>query len=329
MDTAKKIDAAIDTLLLNFVSTKSAALCAELVPVAVSGLTITWIMIGIHIADGTHAHPVREVIRQQLRISWIVILALSVGMYQSLVVGSLDAIGVAAIKTISGVSSFAAMLDNMAEPFDILGSQLWSKATVGFIPHAALLFAAAIVSLAQALLFAVGLGFYLLAKVTLALIMAVGPIFLLCAIWPATVKYTENWLGQALNYVFLKVLICATVTMLTSFASQYANHISNNLETINIIQAACALLICSVTLAIIILFHPQLSSALFGGASIAGIGRAVAYLLLRIASLSLPKKSTPAPPANTVSPGSPAGPAPATGPSAPLYQRNTMSRVQQ
>jgi type IV secretion system protein VirB6 len=325
MGTAQNIDVYIDELLLNFVNGKSAALCSALVPVAVAGLSIYWIQAGLNIADGSCAHPVRELLRRLMRISWIAAMSMSVGVYQMLVVGSIDALGAGLIEAISGVSSFAALLDNLAEPFEILGSQLWSKATVGILPNAALLFAAAVVSIAQSLLFSVGIGFYLLAKVSLALIMAVGPVFLLCAMWTPTMKYAENWLGQALNYMFLKVLICVTVTMLTSFVSQYAQHISNNLDAINILQAACALLLSSIALVIIMLFHPQLASALFGGASVAGAGRAALYGLLYL--LSRPNK----PPAgagsnNNVSPG-PSARRTTGSDVTPLYQRNTLARL--
>lgn len=328
MDTAQNIDVFVDQLLQTFISEKNAAMCSALTPIAVSGLSIYWLTIGVRIADGTYPYVLREVIWKQFRISWILALALSAGIYQLLVADSLDAVGVAFIETIAGSTSFPALLDRMAEPFDILGSQLWSKATVGVLPHAALLFAAALVSLAETALFSVGLGFYLLAKVSLSLVLAVGPAFILCAIWPSTMKYTESWLGQALNYMFLKVLICVTVSMLTSFVSQYAQHISTNLDTINILQAAVALLFCTIALVIIMLFHPQLANALFGGAAIAGAGRAIAYLLLNVFRLTGGgRPSTKLPPNNTVTAASRTSSSSTGGRAAPLYQRNAIDRL--
>jgi type IV secretion system protein VirB6 len=289
--TAQNIDNAIDLLLLHFVAEKSAAICSMLIPVAISGITTYLILIGYSIGRGTYPDPAKEALWKIMRISFVAGISLSVGTYQTLIVGGLESIGGAIIETIAGVSTFAAVIDNMAAPYLELGQKIWSEATTGMWPHVGLLFAAAVVSCSQLVLFSIGLGYYLLAKVALALIMAIGPCFLLCAIWPSTSKYAENWLGQAMNYIFLKVLISTTVVMLTCFASQYAEHISTEIDEVNIIEAACSLMLTSIALAIVVIFHPQLASALFGGASVSGIGRALMHLLIH--SLSKKKTSNP------------------------------------
>ncbi len=291
MQTAQNIDSAIELLLTHFVSEKSAAICSMLVSVAISGITIYLILIGYSIARGLYPEPAKEVLWKIMRMSFIIGVSLSVGTYQTLIVDGLDSVGGAIIEAVAGVKTFAALLDDMAEPFAELGQKFWSEATTGILPHLGLLFAAAIVSVSQSLLFSIGLGLYLLAKVSLALTMAIGPCFILCAIWPGTAKYAESWLGQTLNYIFLKVLASTSVVMLTSFASQFAEHIALEVDALNVIRASCALLISCIALVIVIIFHPQLASALFGGASVSGIGRAVMHLLIH----SLSKKKTPNP----------------------------------
>lgn len=327
MGIAQDIDAAINLMLNNFVITKSEAVCAMLTPIALSALSIYWMLTGLAIAQGRHPQPMKEIIAKLFLASWVTALALSTGTYQLLVVGGLDAIGGAFIEAMSGKTTFAELMDNLADPFVILGSKLWSEATVGIVPRVALIFAAALCSLAQSILFSVGLGFYLLAKVSVALTFAVGPGFIFCAISPLTQKYAETWLGQTLNYIFLKVFVCVSVIMLTSFASQFAEHITSHLDTINIIEASCGLLLISIALVIVIAFHPQLASALFGGASVAGVGRAISFSLLQWLTQTVPSgsgtqkntvrrvPSTPAKPVNTVR-------------QAPLYQRKAVNSLQ-
>jgi type IV secretion system protein VirB6 len=199
--------------------------------------------------------------------------------------------------------------------------------------------AAAIVAIAEFLMVAIGLGFFLLAKVALALVLAIGPVYILCAIWPSTEKYTESWIGQALNYVVLKVLVAVCILMLTDFASKFAAHINENPDAINVLRATMSLLICCGALAVVMLNLPQLSSALAGGASIAGIGRTIGRAFLDTMNKSGrsgrgPKPATgpeSGPPKQTDfkkrqrEQGMPRDRPPAN--IAPLYRRNTIQQI--
>ncbi|WP_373987802.1 type IV secretion system protein [Duganella sp. BuS-21] len=273
MGIAQELDAAADLLLNNYIVDKSTAVCSILTPIALCALTIHFIQVGLSIARGQSHEPVKDELFRLQRTSFILMMALSAGIYQMYIVASFEGIGVAFIFAVSGKTGFAAQLDNLAEPFAALGDSLWSQATTGVFPHVGLLFAAAIVALTQIFLFSIGIGFYLLAKISVTLTMAVGPAFILCAIWPSTQKYAENWVGQTLNFVFLKVLVTCAIVMLTSFASQFAESMPKTVDAINVARSSCALLIACIALAIVMLSLPRLSSALFGGASVAGIGR--------------------------------------------------------
>lgn len=327
MGLAKQLDAAIDLLLSDFVTSKSAMICSALVPIALAGVTIYLILIGFSVARGDSDGYFRTTLWKVFRISVILGIALNVGEYQTFVINGLDSLGAGILEAMSGMTSLAEQLDDAVRPFYELGQQFWSDATTGFWPNFALLFAAALVSIAQTFLFSVALGFYILAKVALALTLAIGPIFILCAIWPSTQNYAENWLGQTLNYILLKVLVSASIVMLTSFASQFAAHIAATKDTANVVNASAALLICCVVLAIVILRHPELATALVGGASISGIGRTIVRTLLRTLQPSSPKE----PKANTNAINRIVGTQNSTKnsirPPTPLYHRHTLEQL--
>lgn len=329
MGIGTEVEAAIDLLLTNFVSSKSAALCAALVPIALTGATIYLLVMGFAIMRGEANDSLHTFLWKSFKMAFIAGLALSAGEYQASIVDGITGIQGAFIQSMSGLSSIGALVDNMAKPFDDLGQQLWSQATTGFWPNFSLLGAAALVAVAEAFLFVVGLGFYLLAKVALALVFAVGPAYILCAMWPATQKYTESWIGQALNYIVLNVLVGASIAMLTDFASQFANHIAQTQDTVNVIKATMALLLCSGALAVVMLNLPQLAGALSGGASISGIGRAIGRALMDMGKGG--KKDEPKPGGGDITPGRDTDPArrPQTGreQSQPLYQRHTIDNI--
>lgn len=275
MGIATEVETAINTLLNSFVSTKSAAICSALIPIALTGVTIYIITMGWAIMRGEAQDSFHTAIGKLFKIAIISGIALSTGAFQSIVINGIEGIQDLFISAFGNAHTIGGLIDNMAQPYDELGQQLWSEAVTGVMPIFSLIAAACLVALAQAFLFIIGLGMYLLAKVALALVLAVGPAFILCAIFPATQRFTESWLGQALTFVLLNVLIGGSIAMLTSFASQFAAHIQANVGNTAIIKDTVALLIVSVSLGVVMLNLNMIASALSGGTSISGIGREV------------------------------------------------------
>jgi type IV secretion system protein VirB6 len=327
MGIGVQVEDAIDLLLGTFVSAKSAAISSALVPLALSGVTVSLLFTARAVLAGELREPLLDVMWRIATISFIVSLALGVGTYQTGVVDTTNEIERGMIATLSGATSIGMLIDDLARPYSDLGQQLWNRAVTGFWPNFGLLAAAAGVAIIQVALFAVGLGLYLLAKVGLALVLAIGPAFILCAIWNATQKYAESWLGQALNFVVLKVLIALSIQMLNEFASEFAAHIDAGMDAINLIKAVIALFCCGAALFVVMLNLPMLASALAGGGSISGIGRTIAHAMLYRA---LRQRSTPIAPRGG---GSIQGQANRTNqsndlaPRAPLFQRNTMDHI--
>lgn len=327
MGIGVEVENALDYLLLSFVSSKSTAMCTALIPIAITGSTIYLLVMGFATMRGDANDPLHTFVWKFFRISLIAGIALSAGEYQRTIVDGTDALVAAFLESMSGFTSVGAVVDDIAKPFSELGQQLWNHAVTGFWPNFALIAAAGAVAIAQFLMFAIGLGFFLLAKVALSLILAVGPAFILCAMWPGTQKYTESWLGQMLNYIVLKVLVAVCILMLTDFASKFAAHIQVTTDAVNVIKATTALVCCSGALVVVMLNLPQLASALSGGASIAGIGRTIGKAALDM--MNRPTKSKPPPAGGEISAGR--GPGQGTGtpppPRKPLFQRNTIERL--
>lgn len=280
MGIATKLEQSIDLLLANYVTSKSAAVCGALVPLALTGVTIYIITIGWAIMRGDAQDSFHTALWKMFKIAMIVSIALTAGNYQAYAVNFIEGIQGAFITAFGNAGTIGGLIDNMAQPYNDLGQKLWSEATTGFWPHFSLLAAAGIVAIAQAFLFVVGLGMYLLAKVSLALVLAVGPAFIFCALFGPTQKYTESWIGQAMQFVLLNVLVGASISMLTDFASQFAANINNNFGAASIIKDTLALLLVSGALAIVMLNLSTIASALSGGASISGIGRDIARAMM-------------------------------------------------
>lgn len=327
MGIGKATEDAIDELLSAFVTEKVALLCTALAPLALTAITIYILRQGFALAAGRSNSTFEIFVEKSMRISFITAVSLNLGIYQIVIVGGIDGLETSLTMTLSGATSVGALVDGMAMPFAELGQKLWSDATTGLWPMFGLLGAAALVAIAQVALFTIGLGLYLVAKVALVLVTALGPLYLLCATNQGTEKYTESWLGQVLNYIVLKVLIALNVAMLAGIVSKFAEHIHANIDDLNVVMAVVALGSCCGALLIVMLNVPQIASALAGGASISGIGRTVArFMLDYLHSPSHKKPATLKPPVSSIENSSPRGNS-ARAPATPLYQRNTMSRL--
>ena len=82
-------------------------------------------------------------------------------------------------------------IDQMADPFTTLMETLFTEASSGLVPQFSLFIAGAICATASIVMAFVAMGLFLVAKVSLALLLAVGPAFIFCAMFPVTQRYAE------------------------------------------------------------------------------------------------------------------------------------------
>lgn len=322
------VEEAIDRLLETFVIQKCETLIGAITPLGAAVVTIYILMTARSLAYGEIQGSLQELMNRISRVILVTGLALSVGNYQANILGTAIEIEQGLIAAVSGVTSVGMLVDELAQPYSDLGQKLWSNALTDFWPNFALLAAAGGVAVIQCALFIVGLGLYLLAKVGFALMIALGPVFIFCALGSATQKYTENWIAQILNFILLKILVALSIQMLTEFVSDFAAHINADMDAINVLKAVIALFCCGGALFVVMLNLPHIATALTGGATMAGIGRTVVNYMLRTSGKRSSKQggkkaggSIQQRPASSQRSSS-------SSSSSPLYQRNTLGRLQ-
>lgn len=114
-----------------------------------------------------------------------------------------------------------------------------------------------------ALAAALGFGIFLLSKVALALLIALGPIFVACALFDASRRYFWGWLSQAVNYLVLMALIVVVFQLILSLVgAQWGAIDGQDPETGGLIFIALCLLA-----GIFFLQIPAIAAGIAGGAS--------------------------------------------------------------
>lgn len=331
------LETKIDSLLASYVTGVSSSVASAIVPIALTAATIYILIIGYNIATGANEDSIYTALWKFFKIAFVGGIALSAGVYQSFVVEAINGLAIGLIQIVSpgGETSLGALLDQVSVPWGELIQKLGEEAesASGVFPDFGLYLSAGIVSAAQFLLFFIGTGLYLLAKISLQLCLGVGPIFILCAMFPATQKYFESWLSQTLSYVFTIGFITAIISMLFAFVSGMCTQISNNFEAGDILTSVVSLCIVSGTIVVIMWNIPTMASSITGGAGVQGVGRAVAQAITKGRGGSNSKADSSS--ASPSTGGSVQGNSnnsnnsnsPTTGGSKPLYQRHTISNL--
>ncbi|WP_051940670.1 type IV secretion system protein [Stenoxybacter acetivorans] len=131
------------------------------------------------------------------------------------------------------------------------------------------------------------LAFYLVAKLSLAMVLVIGPLFLGCMLFPATRQWGMNWIGQILNYA---VTICFYTILGSIQNNVFSQHMSSLMEILTgtngisnqvneiLFMSYIFMLAASTIIFIVVAWNiPSIAGALTGGAgaSAGGVLRSV------------------------------------------------------
>lgn len=110
---------------------------------------------------------------------------------------------------------------------------------------------------------ALGFGIVMVAKVALALLVALGPIFIACALFESTRRYFFGWLSQAVNYLVLFALILTIFQLVLGLVGSQWSSIDGPDPMVGglLFAALCALA------AIFFVQTPTIAAGIAGGAS--------------------------------------------------------------
>jgi type IV secretion system protein VirB6 len=278
MGIATDVLTEMTALLDGFVVRKSAAMVEAVAPVVVVALTIYILLIGWQIARGHAQDTLPTLLLRVFRIALILALALAAGTYQGTVAETIDGLGTHLIAAVTDFPDAGAFLDNALAPYQRVVTQLGALAFQGPLPHFSYLIAMILVLLAGAVTTVIGLGLLVMAKVMLAVVLAVGPVFLFLAIFPGTQRYTEQWLGQALNYAFLNVLAMLVIAMIGDLGTHFLDELPNPpTDDVNTLLATVSLVVIVATTVFVMLNLNNLATALTGGISLGEVGRGIAH----------------------------------------------------
>lgn len=122
------------------------------------------------------------------------------------------------------------------------------------------------------LFFGIVLSFYIVTKLSLAMVLLIGPLFLGMMLFPSTRQYCMNWIGQILNYsITISFFNLLSALQMDFFKNAIEPIITKEFESFAEVFAVMPLFIVSTIIFVIVAWSiPSIASALTGGASIGG-----------------------------------------------------------
>jgi type IV secretion system protein VirB6 len=278
MGVATYLEGSVNNALATYVVTYSDAVVTVMTPIALTAVTGYVMWTGFHVMRGEAKDSVSTLIWRWFRVALIAGLALSGPEYRSIVTEGLVGIQGAFATAFGGAGTVGGTIDLMITPFYQLAAMMMSDGTVGVVPQFGFLIAATIAAVAGILMGFVAMGIYLVAKVSLALLFAIGPAFIFCAMFPATQRYTESWLSSVLGTVFTNVLIMAVLTFLASIIGTACANVVAGYSTTQVLTDAVGLLLLSASSAYLLLNIQSLGAGLAGTLSLGNPGGEAASL---------------------------------------------------
>lgn len=219
--------------LTNFVSTSAGNLAAYVNGPLRVAVMLYVILYGFAVMRGAIAEPILDFAWRAMRIVVVVLLATNSSAFQQYVTGLFfDSLP----KEIGNAIAGSGLNVNSGAPFD----QLLSK---GIDVANKIYDQAGLTNIAPALIAAILLVFVaigsflqfavlLYAKIGLAIVIALGPVFIALALFDATRPFAESWLRQLANFLILLVLVIALVGLMLSAVSGFIDKFSNNATTL-------------------------------------------------------------------------------------------------
>jgi type IV secretion system protein VirB6 len=238
-----------------------------------AALVLYVLLYGFAILRGAIQEPLVDFAIRSIKLALIVVLATTPAYGSWISTPLFHTLPDTLTSAISGQSPTSAggAFDAFFNRVAYLGEKISEQATLRYwMP----LLVAGGVWVIGALAAALGFGIFLLSKVALALLIALGPIFVACALFDASRRFFFGWLSQAVNYLVLLALIVTIFQLILSLVgAQWGNIDGQDPVAGGLVFIALCLLA-----AIFFLQVPAIAAGIAGGASagLADFGNAAA-----------------------------------------------------
>lgn len=269
------VSGSVNNALNTFVTATSTAISAAIAPMVVIGLSIWAISYGLATMRQEVNEPIMGFVKYFTKVTIILGIALSSGVYQSEVVDGVYAFTNWMVQVVAPGSSgdIFTVIDDFDEKVSNLGLVIIGHGMT-LLPLGGWLdlIAGATVLFGSAIMIIIVLGFSLVATVAVKFMLGIGPMFIASLCFPPIAKFFEAWMGKIMNYSFLMIGLAVTTSMALVIVGAYVSHFSDNQDATNAIADAVGLIVAEGALGVLLWQMPNIAAGLGGGSTLSGGG---------------------------------------------------------
>jgi type IV secretion system protein VirB6 len=279
----------LNSQLATYIGSNTARLAGVLEPTIVT-LGVLYVMVwGYLQLTGQIQEPFVAGIKRIVMLAVVLGVALNLWLYNTVIVDTFYNAPAQLAAAVVGASDPVATIDAIWESGGSVAGNLWTKghaynSSIGF------LLAAAVVWCLIGLLCVYAMFLIALSNIALAVLLALGPLFVAMLLFDSTRRLFSAWIAQLANYALVTVLTIMVAALLLQVVQSYAAQTAARGSAIFTVDALHVMLIAGLVLLILRQVMP-IASSVAGGAALSSFGivsRTLASSGRRGAALAVP-----------------------------------------
>jgi type IV secretion system protein VirB6 len=256
--------------LEDYVSAQVAAMAAAIEPAATT-LAVIYVMVwGFLHLRGAIEEPVLSGALRIVRLVVVLGVGLRLWEYNALAVDTFMAAPVELAAALAGAADPVGTIDALWDQGGTVAATLWEKGGV-FDGDLGFYLAAAFVYLLMGAVCVYTLFLMALARVALAVLLAIGPLFIVLLLFESTQRFFEAWVAQLVNYALVAVLAVLVASLMLTVVEAYATQTAALGAAILTVDALDMLLVAGLVLLILRQVMP-IAARLAGGVALGSFG---------------------------------------------------------
>jgi type IV secretion system protein VirB6 len=257
--------------LATYIGDNTARLASVLEPTVVTLATIYVMGWGYLHLMGRTEEPIVAGLKRVALIALVLGVGLHLWLYNSVIVDTFYNAPAQLAAAMVGAGDPVATIDTIWESGGTVAGNLWDKGGVFRDMGLGFLLAGAVVWCLVGALCVYAMFLIALSSIALAVLLALGPLFLAMLFFDATRRYFSAWIGQLANYALITVLTVMVASLLLHIVQSYAAQTAARGTGILTVDALNMILVAVLVLLVFRQVMP-IASGLVGGATLSSHG---------------------------------------------------------
>jgi type IV secretion system protein VirB6 len=256
--------------LATYISVHVASTAAAIEPAAVTVATLYVMVWGYLHLRGKIDEPVVTAAVRLLTIVVVFGVGLRLWLYHDLIVDTFFDAPAELATALIGATSPVTMIDTIWDRGGTVAGVLWDKGSL-LAGDAGFYVAGAAIYLLLGFVCVYAMFLMALSRIALAVLLALGPVFILLALFDSTRRFFEAWVHELANYALVSVLTVMVAALLLDLVQAYADQTAARGSALLTVDALNLALAAGLVVLILRQVLP-IAARLAGGLALSGFG---------------------------------------------------------